>query len=197
MKNNSREKIIKLNLGSKQRKLPGFDNLDKIFGWHFQDGLPQYGDNSVEGITISHALMFLTLAELETFMGEMWRVLKNGGVVRITEDDTENPKSSMYKTGNIKSGPNCLTGPKMMRTYLEKAGFTVYDVDRETTHFHDKSLMQAYRGGAPKFFFIEGVKEVTSETTKSQTPETATATKPSALLEGIKHEGKPYEIVDC
>ena len=68
--------MIKLNLGSKYRKLPGFDNLDKMFGWYFQEGLPQYSDQSVDGITISHALMFLTPSELRTFAKEMNRVLK-------------------------------------------------------------------------------------------------------------------------
>ncbi|MBI2593037.1 class I SAM-dependent methyltransferase [Candidatus Daviesbacteria bacterium] len=177
--------MVKLNLGCKHRKLPGFDNLDKIYGWYFQDGLPQYPDGWVEGITISHALMFLTPAELEKFTKEMWRVLKTGGVVRITEDDTENPLSDMYKTGNIESGPRCLTGPKMMRKVLEGAGFKVYDVDPSTTHFKDKSLMQAYRGGPPKRFFIEGVKNPIEPERKS------------ALIEGIKNQGRPFEIPDC
>lgn len=150
--------MIKLNLGCKRRKLPGFDNLDKIYGWYFQDGLLRHADESVDGITISHALMFLTIPELETFMKEMWRALKSGGVVRITEDNTENPLSVTYQTGCVASGPRCLTGPKMMREMLEKAGFIVYDVDRKTTHFADPSLMQAYRGGPPNYFFIEGVK---------------------------------------
>jgi len=153
-------KIVKLNLGCKRRKLPGFDNLDKIYGWYFQDGLSQYADSAVDGITVSHAFMFLTVAELEKFMKEMWRVLKISGVVRITEDDTENPLSGMYQTGCVASGPRCLTGPAMMREMLEKAGFTVYDVDRKTTHFHDMSLMQAYRGGRPNYFFIEGIKDL-------------------------------------
>lgn len=152
--------MIKLNLGCKRRMLAGFDNLDKIYGWYFQDGLPQYGEASVDGITISHALMFLSVSELEKFTKEMWRVLKVGGVVRITEDDTENPLGDMYQTGCVASGPRCLTGPIMMREMLEKVGFTVYDVDRATTHFCDNSLMQAYRGGPPQRFFIEGVKNV-------------------------------------
>lgn len=152
-------KPIKLNLGSKHRKLPGFDNLDKLFGWYFQSGLPKYKDNSVDGITISHALMFLKVEELQKFAKEMWRVLKPAGVVRITEDDTENPKSAWYKTGNLKSGPSCLTGPKMMRHELEQANFKVFDVDRKTTNFKDDSLMQTYRGGPPNVFFIEGVKK--------------------------------------
>lgn len=193
--------MVKLNLGSKHRRLEGFVNLDKIFGWHFQDGLPGYPDNSVQGITISHALMFLTLPELNTFAKEMLRVLKPGGVVRITEDDTENIKSRWYKTGNTKSGPSCLTGPKMMRQILEETGFKVFDVDRSTTHFYDGSLMQAYRGGQPDFFFTEGVKpsaaspiEDVKPSPNSRVEETK---KSSALLEGIKNSGKPFEIPNC
>lgn len=173
--------MIKLNLGSKYRKLPGFDNLDKLFGWHFQDGLPQYPDKSVAGITISHALMFLTPNELEVFVKEMFRVLKPGGVVRITEDDTENPQSTMYGTGNLKSGPKCLTGPKMMRQVLEQAGFSVYDVGKSQTHFTDNSLIQAYRGGPPERFFIEAVKQAQS----------------SVLMKALTQTGSPYEIPDC
>ena len=171
--------MIKLNLGSKYRKLPGFDNLDKLFGWYFQEGLPQYADQSVDGITISHALMFLTPSELRTFAKEMNRVLKYGGVVRITEDDTENPLSTMYGTGNIKSGPRCLTGPQMMRKTLESAGFKVYDVGKDQTYFTDKSLIQAYRGGAPERFFMEGVKQK------------------SVLMQALDIKGSPYEIPDC
>lgn len=181
--------MVKLNLGSKHRKLEGFDNLDKIFGWHFQDGLPNYRDNSVDGITISHALMFLTLAELKTFAKEMLRVLKPAGVLRITEDDTENPNSRWYKTGNIKSGPNCLTGPKMMQQILEKAGFRVFVVDRNHTHFYDNSLMQSYRGGQPDFFFLEGIKPSTTSPNEGK--------KSSTLLEGIKNSGQPFEIKNC
>lgn len=171
--------MVKLNLGSKHRKLEGFDNLDKIFGWDFQDGLPQYTDDSVDGITISHALMFLTIPEIKQFSREARRVLRTGGVVRITEDDTEAPLSSWYQAGNVKSGPRCLTGPAMMRKILEDAGFKVYDVDRTTTHFYDKSLMQAYRGGPPNVFFMEAVKPSLS------------------LQEGIAHQGRPFEIPDC
>ena len=65
---------IKLNLGCKRRTLPGFDNLDKIYGWYFQDGLVQYGNGTVAGITISHALMFLNNDQLKKFTTEMWRV---------------------------------------------------------------------------------------------------------------------------
>lgn len=158
--------MVKLNLGSKYRRLHEFDNLDKLFGWHFQDGLPQYADDSVDAITISHALMFLEPEELLWFAREMYRVLKDGGVVRITEDDTENTSSKVYMTGNILSGPKCLTGPAMMRGVLESVGFTVHDVTKQSTHYSDASLIQAYRGGPPHVFFIEGIKNYTKSMNK-------------------------------
>jgi len=150
--------MIKLNLGSGGRPLKGFENLDKKTGWFYQNGLPQYSSGSVDAITISHSLMYLTIEELGRFMKEAYRVLKNGGIIRITEDETENPLSRMYQKGCVKCRPSCLTGPKMMRENLEKAGFKAFDVDEKTTHFSDKSLMQAYHGGAPHFFFMEGIK---------------------------------------
>ncbi len=54
---------VRLNLGSGWHTIAGFDNLDPLFedAWFFQDGLGEYDDASVEGITISHALMFLPL----------------------------------------------------------------------------------------------------------------------------------------
>ena len=182
---NPTDKPIKLNLGSKHRKLEGFVNLDKLFGWRFQDGLGDYEQGCVDGITISHALMFLTIDELRVFMAEMWRVLRPGGVVRITEDDTENIDSSMYKTGCIPSGPACLTGPKMMRELLEETGFMVYDVDATKTHFYDNSLIQAYRGGPPLRFFIEGSK--------------GPAMSPGclALMKGLQKSGPKIQLLDC
>lgn len=175
--------MVKLNLGSKYRKLRGFDNLDKLFGWQFQDGLPQYKDSSVDAITISHALMFITDEEIGAFMKEMYRVLKTKGVVRITEDDTEDPKSQWYKTGNISSQPQSLLGARKLRKMLELVGFTVYDVDRRLSHFEDESLMQAYRGGEPHVFFIEGVKNLKY--------------KPMKIMEGFKTlKGNPVQIPD-
>lgn len=160
------QKEIKLNLGCGRHQLLGFDNLDKQMGWCFQDGLPQYANESIRAITVSHALMFLDDAEFGIFIREIWRVLKSGGVVRITEDDTENPLSDTYLTGWKQNYPKewgrdarCLTGPKMVRKVLEGAGFKVYDVDENTTHFCDKSLMQNYHRGRPRCFFIEGIRD--------------------------------------
>lgn len=171
--------MTRLNLGCRDKVIEGYDNLDKIYGWTFQEGLPFYEDNSVECITISHALMFLNVMELEAFLKEAKRVLKIGGVIRITEDDTENPLSDTYKRGCRPARPQCLTGPVMMGKVLESVGFTVFDMDEKTTKFEDDTLLQNMHGGRPRCFFSEGVKQEKQSAT---------------LLDEIKNTGSPYEI---
>jgi len=156
---------IKLNLGCGRRKLPSFVNLDKDMGWVFQEGLPQYTDGSVDAVTLSHTLMYLDILDVEKSVKEIWRVLKTSGVMRITEDDTENPESDTYQkepkqyhSRQWGRGRLCFTGPKMMREILETVGFAVYDVDESTTYFHDSTLMQNSHGGRPRCFFLEGIK---------------------------------------
>ncbi len=86
---------MKLNLGSGAHPLEGFVNLDKQNGWTFEQGL-WYSDRSVEAITISHALMYVPLAEWPRVFTELARVLVPGGIVRITEDATNDPESERY-----------------------------------------------------------------------------------------------------
>lgn len=148
--------MLKLNLGCGKKRLKGFDNLDKRYGWDFKNGL-SYDDDSIDAITISHSLMYLTIEELNWFLGECWRVLKRGSWIRITEDNTEDPESDTYKTG-WKNEAKCLTGPKQMRESLEDAGFDVYDVSPEETNFIDKTLIQQFHGDLPRVFHIEGKK---------------------------------------
>lgn len=143
-----------LNLGCGPHRLEGFENLDAETGWRFQDGLP-YPNESVEGATCSHALMFLPLPDWPPFFAELARVLEPGGIVRITEDDTENPESERF--GGF-PGALALTGPKVVRLYLREAGFRVRTQTATSTGFRDGSLLQAWHGAAPKVFWIEGRK---------------------------------------
>lgn len=149
---------IKLNLGAGHKKLKGFINLDKDYGWKFQDGLGDYLTNTVEAITISHALMFLTAEELDKFLDEAYRVLKQEGVIRITEDNTENPDSDTYKKGW--RGCKCLTSPEMMSKHLAVAGFAVSHCTPERTNYKDKSLIQTFHNenNPERVFHIEGLK---------------------------------------
>lgn len=137
--------------------MPGCVNLDKSLGWRFEDGLGDFGDGSVDGITISHALMYLEEARWPTAMQECSRVLKPGGVIRITEDNTEHEESRTHRVGWRGSDPAVtMTGPAMARRHLESAGFTVYDCTAETG---SDPLRQAQHGPEPHVFFIEGIRE--------------------------------------
>jgi len=146
---------IKLNCGYGRCPLDGFVNLDKRDGWMFQDGF-DYATGSVDAITISHALMYLDNIELMDFLAEAYRALRGGGVIRITEDNTTDPKSGVY--GGWKRDAICLTDSRMMRTRLEKAGFDVCDVSPDETHYTDFSLIQELHGKPPRVFHIEGIK---------------------------------------
>ena len=147
---------MKLNLGCGPDRLEGFDNLDKRMGWTFESGLP-YADESVEGITISHALVYVAERHLSSVLADLFRVLVPGGVVRITEDDTERETSARKNT--LWPGTVTPTGPHMMAKHLHEAGFLVREVGRNETHFSDRSLIQSWRhADPPYYFFIEGIK---------------------------------------
>lgn len=146
---------MKLNLGAGPKPLDGFDNLCPQVGWHFEDGLGQYEDGSVEGITCSHATMYLPLEDWPAFLAEVFRVLQPGGILRVTEDNTEDPESERF--GGYTDAVT-LTGPRMMRAQLKAAGFRVREYAADRTGFHDGSLLQAWHGPAPKCFWMEGRK---------------------------------------
>ena len=145
----------KLNLGSGGFPLEGFQNLDKVTGWLFENGLGDYGDESVDAITVSHALMYVPLAHWPVVFSEIARVLKPGGVVRVTEDATTDPKSERF--GGHPEAVT-LTDPPLIVGYMEIAGLRAARVREDETMFADDSLIQNIHGGAPKVFFVEGVK---------------------------------------
>lgn len=156
---------LRLNLGCGKpghldwHPLAGFVNLDRGLGWRFEDGLGDFADGSVAGITISHALMYVAQRDCATVCREFARVLAPGGVVRITEDDCEHPESVRYRSIWKGSEPGVIaTGPAMARRHLEAAGFAVHDVAADETRFSDASLIQAQHRPAPHSFWIEGVR---------------------------------------
>lgn len=146
----------RLNLGCGPHHLEGFRNLDANLGWRFETGLGEYPDGSVEGISISHSLMMVPELNWEYVFKEFARVLEPGGIVRITEDDTENPESERF--GGWHDAVT-LTGPKMMAAALRKAKLTVVKGTTMTTSaFKDDSLIQAWHGAPPKVFVVEARK---------------------------------------
>lgn len=158
------EQPLRLNLGCgtpntrSWHPIAGMANLDKSIGWKFEDGLGEFIDHSVSGITISHTLMYVEERDWPYVFSEFSRVLVDGGVVRITEDECVDPRSSR-KGGWKGSQPAVtMTWPGFVRKHLERAGLVVADVDANTTRYRDRSLMQAQHGAAPDVFFIEGIK---------------------------------------
>lgn len=155
---------LRLNLGCGRpnhdswHPLTGCVNLDRHTGWLFEEGLPQFETGSVAGVSISHALMYLPEGLWPFVFKEISRVLKPGGVVRITEDDAMNPASSRFGGWRGSEPAITLTSAAKLRSHLESLGLRVFDVAESVTHYPDRSLCQAFHGTEPDVFFIEGVK---------------------------------------
>lgn len=155
---------LRLNLGCGTQgtrswhPMAGMVNLDKSMGWRFEDGLGDFIDRSVHGITISHALMYVPLDCWPDVFSEFARVLAPGGVIRITEDDAISERSSRRGGWKGSDPAVTLTDARMVRAALEGAGLRAFDVDAKTTRFRDGSLRQAQHGDPPDVFFVEGLK---------------------------------------
>lgn len=152
---------IKLNLGCGDRRLPGFVNLDERFGWRFQDGLGAYGDGTVDAVTLSHTLMYVPLTDWPAVYRELARVLRPGGIIRITEDDMEHPRSRSYqgaRPGHRRTTGCTLTGPDLVQVHLEQAGLVPHRLGADETLWHDKTLLQQNYGDPPDVFFMEARK---------------------------------------
>lgn len=147
--------MTKLNLGCGPHYLDGFDNLDANTGWRFEDGLRDYAVEAVEAISISHSAMYLPLELWPKVFADFARVLKPGGIVRITEDSTDDPASERF--GGFHDAVT-LTTPTLVRKHLRAAGLTVKKHTATSTGYVDDSLLQAWHGPEPKVFFLEGRK---------------------------------------
>lgn len=155
---------LRLNLGCGTQgtrswhPMPGLINLDKSMGWRFEDGLVYFADDSVAGITVSHALMYVPLEHWKFVFSEFYRVLRPGGVIRITEDETFKPASSRVGGWKGSDPAVTLTGDERLWLTLTLSGFTAVIVGPKETLYEDASLVQQQHGDPPDVFFIEGVK---------------------------------------
>jgi len=148
--------VSRLNLGSGIYVIEGFHNRDPdLDGWRFEHGLPEYEDGSVEAITVSHALMYVALADWPAVFQEFARVLEPGGVVRITEDATDDRASERFGGW---PGYVTLTSSDLVADHIERAGLRAYVCSERETMFADRTLIQRLHGPAPKVFHVEGVK---------------------------------------
>lgn len=156
------ERLLNLGCGTRGTRswhpMPGCVNLDKSMGWRFEDGLTQYWDASVDGITISHALMYVVAENWPALFKEFARVLRPGGVLRITEDDTENPQSSRYGGWRGSQPAVAQTSARLVLEAMAAAGLHASEVTRDTSARTDKALSQAQHGEPPNVFFAEGLK---------------------------------------
>lgn len=169
---------VKLNLGSGDLLLEGFINMDisltgygtgssdkkvpkgtEIRGdWEAEKGLLEFQEGSIEAITISHMLYAIEEKYYPFFFGELYRVLEKGGIVRITDDNFDQPPG-LYKEYNMdRSSQLTHTTRKMIRKYLEDVGFEAHDVSNQSTFYKDNTLIQSQHGGYTKTFHMEGIK---------------------------------------
>jgi predicted SAM-dependent methyltransferase len=82
--------VRKLNLGCGPDLRDGWDNADQLdYGGNDIVDMRQlrYGDENFDLVVCNHALQMLTYGELPGALGEIRRVLKPGGIVRIMVPD--------------------------------------------------------------------------------------------------------------
>lgn len=147
----------KLNLGAGQNQLDGFVNLDPSYEqpWRFEDGLSMYEDESVDAITTSHALMYVPEDCWPAAFAEMARVLRPGGVLRITGDNIGGEGSTRQE---IRPRAAVATTPEAALEHLEAVNLGPEFVTANISVWHDRSLIQSNYGSEPDVFHLEGVK---------------------------------------
>lgn len=155
---------LRLNLGcgtpgtASWHPILGMVNLDKSVGWYFEDGLGEFADHSVAAVTVSHALMYVAIEHWPFVFSEFSRVLADDGIIRITEDVTDDPASSRFGGWHGSEPAVTLTHAALVLEHLSRAGLQAAEVDRDRTGYRDGSLKQAQHGEAPHVFFVEGRK---------------------------------------
>jgi len=167
----SRAEIL-LNIGAGKDLISDWINLDRHYFrvhdqesvlWDFSRGLRMFERDSVDAITVSHALMYIPLSSHSDFFNECFRVLKRGGVLRISEDDA---KVRRANDCHYYVGP---TSPIMIRQALSCSGFEVFDHYPSTTKSRYASIMRVnhmeywdhvkfQKNFQTGVYFIEGVK---------------------------------------
>ena len=139
--------MTKLNLGSHDRIIPTYDNVDKDFytGVKYKadvSDLSQFKDNSVDVIRASHILEHFPPKQTEGILREWRRVLKDDGLLYISVPDWERLLSAYQYQGLCDFVINSLYGDQgyegaehktvfdesRLTNYLKKVGFS--DISR-------------------------------------------------------------------
>lgn len=163
---------MKLHLGCGKVIIPGWINVDKTpstQGWENDPAVNTqvhnvdltfrwpWEDASVRLITISHLLYCMSAAEKEHIIVQCHRVLCKSGVVRITDDDNEHPKSLYHKTLHHNSKER--TSKLAIQNMLNRAGFRrVMHLDRTCTFSADPKILIDLHQDGPAIFFLEAIK---------------------------------------
>lgn len=160
--------VLNLGCGHPGEDMPGFVNLDRNpaygdgTGWKVDDGLVRWADGSVDAITISHLMMYVPVNTWHLLFDEIYRVLKPGGIVRITEDVILDPASRHWAGhvplyGSWKGRIVTCMSPAFVVTMLGLSNIQAREVKSEET-FCAIDIRQDRHGGPPHTFFVEGVK---------------------------------------
>ncbi len=117
-----------------------------------RESLP-WETKSVQAITESHGLMFLTSEQVRAWVFECARVLQPNGILRVTEDVwVLHPKiyTDEWKTWR----PIFLT----MALWMIEAELAPETLEPTQTRFSDARIMVNLHGGTPRAWFMEGKK---------------------------------------
>jgi predicted SAM-dependent methyltransferase len=156
---------MKLHLGCGKRYIPGYIHIDVVNFEHIDhvasvDALPYIEDNTVDVIYNCHILEHFKRRDVMRVLREWHRVLKPGGVLRISVPDFSALTKIYQKTGDLNLVIGALFGRQdylynihynvfdfnSLRSLLEEAGFSstrIYDW-RETEHANIDDYSQAY-----------------------------------------------------
>ena len=101
-----KDKSINLHLGCGKRNIPGFINIDKANYKHIHytrnvDNLSIFKNNSVDMIYASHVLEYFDIHETKKVLREWKRVLKKGGLLRLSVPNIQALIQVYKKTKNI------------------------------------------------------------------------------------------------
>lgn len=163
---------MKLHLGCGKVVIPGWINVDKAPSTQAWEKVPTlvdkissvdlrfswpWPDSAVTHITISHFLGHLSSEAKFHVIQECFRVLQSGGLIRLTEDDNDNPRSAYHDKMHHNSVEK--TSLDKIMGMFQLAGFSdVKKMTHNQTQSADKAIMLNSHSLKPSTFFLEASK---------------------------------------
>jgi predicted SAM-dependent methyltransferase len=120
---------MKLHLGCGKRHIPGFIHIDAVDYPHVDhvatiDNLSFIQDNSVDLIYNCHVLEHFKRKDVERVLSEWFRVIKPGGILRVSVPDFSKLCEVYQREGNINLVIGALFG---RQDYLYNIHYNVFD----------------------------------------------------------------------